>query len=159
MLRSKLCSGSQGGLLFSCCIAYEDPSEHKIDRRLIGPPMDFRHLAHMGSGGSTSVTSSIISGIGSDDPSSPPAPITTHLKLIDLSEALAVHNAAAAMRASCQQAETSSDLPSPPPSLVKARGSDSSGREHRKSSATSRYLISGPLPPPPPPPPPSALIA
>ncbi|VDL61404.1 unnamed protein product [Hymenolepis diminuta] len=158
MLRSKLCSNSQGGTLFTCCIAYEDPSESKIDRRLIGPPMDFRHLAHMGSGGSTSVTSSIISGVGLDD-SSPLAPISTHLKLIDLSEALAVHNASAAIRLASQSSENTSDYSPPQQTTVKQRVSDSSTRERRKSSATSRYLISGPLPPPPPPPPPSALIA
>nr|CDS27463.1 expressed protein [Hymenolepis microstoma] len=168
MLRSKLCSNGQGGTLFTCCIAYEDPSvravlfsqiysqEGKIDRRLIGPPMDFRHLAHMGSGGSTSVTSSIISGVGLDDSSSPLAPITTHLKLIDLSEALAVHNGSAAIRFADQGSENTSEY-SPQQTTVKQRISDSSSRERRKSSSASRFLISGPLPPPPPPPP-STLI-
>ncbi|VDN99242.1 unnamed protein product [Rodentolepis nana] len=130
--------------------------EGKIDRRLIGPPTDFRHLAHMGSGGSTSVTSSIISGVGLDDSSSPLAPITTHLKLIDLSEALAVHNSSAAMHIVGRSSQSTSDY-SPQQTTVKQRISDSSSRERRKSSSASRFLINGPLPPPPPPPP-SALI-
>ncbi|KAH9284876.1 hypothetical protein ECG_02761 [Echinococcus granulosus] len=162
MLRSKLCSSGQGGALFSCCISNEDPSEHKIDRHAIGPPTDFRHLAHMGSSGcSTSVTSSIVSGAGLDDTSTQP-PITTHLKLIELSEALAAHNAsaAAALRLTNQESVTSVAL-HPPPFSVTSRVSEAAvpaDRERRKSTTTSRYLISGPLPPPPPPPPPSALI-
>ncbi|CUT98717.1 CRIB [Echinococcus multilocularis] len=173
MLRSKLCSSGQGGALFSCCVSNEDPSEHKIDRRAIGPPTDFRHLAHMGSSGcSTSVlflctyreyyviTSSTVSGAGLDDTSTQP-PITTHLKLIELSEALAAHNAsaAAALRLTNQESVTSIAL-HPPPFSVTSRVSEAAvpaDRKRRKSTTTSRYLISGPLPPPPPPPP-SALI-
>ncbi|VDK33157.1 unnamed protein product [Taenia asiatica] len=113
------------------------------------------------SGYSSSVTSSIVSGAGLDDILAQP-PITTHLKLIELSEALAAHNAsaAAALRLANQEPVAGVAL-HPPPLPVSSRGSeaDASGnRERRKSSATSRYLISGPLPPPPPPPPPSALI-
>ncbi|VDM16138.1 unnamed protein product [Hydatigera taeniaeformis] len=112
----------------------------------------------MGSSGySTSVTSSVVSGVGLNDILTQP-PITTHLKLIELSEALAAHNAsaAAALRLTSQESVTDVALHSPPLSVSEAASSDS--RERRKSSATSRYLISGPLPPPPPPPPPSALI-
>ncbi|EUB58484.1 gag-pol polyprotein [Echinococcus granulosus] len=107
----------------------------------------------MGSSGcSTSVTSSIVSGAGLDDTSTQP-PITTHLKLIELSEALAAHNAsaAAALRLTNQESVTSVAL-HPPPFSVTSRVSEAAvpaDRERRKSTTTSRYLISGPLPPPP----------
>ncbi|KAL5109599.1 hypothetical protein TcWFU_010376 [Taenia crassiceps] len=112
------------------------------------------------SGYSTSVTSSAFSGAGLNDILAQP-PITTHLKLIELSEALAAHNAsaAAALRSTNQEPVTSVSLHHPLPVLSRGLETDASGgRERRKSSTTSRYLISGPLPPPPPPPPPSAVI-
>ncbi|VDD75241.1 unnamed protein product [Mesocestoides corti] len=157
MLRSKLCTGTQSGTLFSCCVSNEDPSEKRIDRSAIGPPMDFRHLAHMGvSGGNEIATSSPSNRPDLNDLSAPRAPLPAHLKLIELSEALAVHNASAAV--ALQAKNQAANATALTPALHAKSCCPETVCSVRKSTP-SRLLTSGPLPPPPPPPPPSAMIS
>lgn len=100
-----------------------------------------------------SQTSSVISGVGIEDTSVQQAPLTTHLKLIELSEALAVHNASAAYAASLQSQIPTEPVASVPPTFSDPNQQQSPEiRERRKSTGGPRFLITGPLPPPPPPP-------
>ncbi|BHF71949.1 hypothetical protein SprV_0401501100 [Sparganum proliferum] len=172
MLRSKFSTPNQGIAFFACCMSDASTDQKsKINRLSISGPTDFRHLTHIGC---ADLQSNMTSSALAETFSSPASTSSmVHLKLIDLSEAIASHreqanrhraanssappNSAAIDRngATTQHQSPSRPPPPPPPAKPPRRtpASDTAFSSNRRRQHRRSHFENTPLPPPPPPPP------
>ncbi|VDL88898.1 unnamed protein product [Schistocephalus solidus] len=173
MLKSRFSTPNQGIAFFACCMSNAS-SDHKskIDHLSISAPTDFRHLAHIGCTDlQTNMTSSALIDTFSSPTSTAPM---VHLKLIDLSEAIASHHRQASRPGAADSsasldftatdgngmattthhqptARPPSSPPAKPPRCTSA--SDAPLSSNRRHQHRRLNFGNAPLPPPPPPPP------